>query len=58
MDSDDSVSLRKISIQEYEKLSDLAFDSLTDSLEELTQAYDGEDADKYEVDYSVRAGSV
>lgn len=42
-----------ISPEEYQTLSDDVFDSLTDSLEELTQEYDGQDADDYEVEYSV-----
>lgn len=45
-----------ISEDEYHEVADTCLDSLTDSLEQLVEAYDGSDADDYEAEYSV--GSI
>ena len=42
-----------ISEDEYHEVADTCLDSLTDSLEQLVEAYDGPDADDYEAEYSV-----
>lgn len=44
---------RVISVEEYQKLSDNVFDSLTDYLEELVEEHQGKDADDFEIEYSV-----
>ncbi|PWN35110.1 Frataxin [Meira miltonrushii] len=41
-----------ISEDEYHEVADTCLDSLTDSLEQLVEAYDGPDADDYEAEYS------
>jgi frataxin-like iron-binding protein CyaY len=46
-----------ISVQEYQKLSDDVFDSLTDYLEEVVEEYDEPDADEVEVEYYVGASA-
>lgn len=42
-----------ISESDYHEVADTCLDSLTDSLEQLVEAYDGPDADDYEAEYSV-----
>lgn len=45
-----------ITVEEYQRLSDRVFDSLTDYLEEVVEDYDGPDADEVEVEYYVSEG--
>jgi hypothetical protein len=53
-----SLSLSKLSVEEYQKLVDETFDALTDSLEDIVQAYEGENADELEVEYSVSGTGI